>query len=95
MVQQGPEYHPNIKEAEGGLYCFLSPTRACGPECMAYTQVPDGADYKDQQWANCMLLVGVHRVGKHVIVLASEIARKARTELAQQVRNQPPPPKPI
>jgi hypothetical protein len=80
-----------------GLICFLSNDRPCGPDCMAFDAAPEGADYKDKQWANCMLLVNAHRAGKHLIVLASvgaEMVRRAKTEAADHARtNQPAPPK--
>ena len=60
-------YGPN------GLYCFIAAHRECGPACMAYSPAPEGPDYKDQQWATCMLLVNAHRLGKHLVVLASTV----------------------
>jgi len=79
-----------------GLYCFLNEERVCNAACMAFTEPPEGADYKGQQWASCMLLVNAHRGGKHLVVLAAtagEIVKKAKTEAADRERlNQPPVP---
>lgn len=89
---QGEPPQPN------GLMCFLNMERPCGADCMAFDAVPEGADYKDKQWANCMLLVNAHRGGKHLIVLAqmgTEIVRRAKTEAADRSRTtQTPPPSP-
>jgi hypothetical protein len=97
-VPQPPlKYEP--PSGPNGLTCFLNMERACGPDCMAFDAAPEGPDYKDRQWANCMLLVNAHRGGKHLIVLAqvgAEIVRKAKTEAADRARiNQPPPPSPV
>lgn len=56
-----------------GLYCFINPNRACGPECMAYENAPSGKDFLGKQWANCLLLVNVHRTGKHLTILAGSV----------------------
>lgn len=83
-------------DGKTGLICFLNMTRPCSAECMAYVATPEGPDYKDQQWANCMLLVNAHRTGKHLVVLAAvgaDIARAEKTKAADQARsNQPTPP---
>jgi hypothetical protein len=80
------------------LVCFKDKTRVCGPDCMAYITRPTGDDYRDQQWANCLLLVNSHRTGKHLVILADAVskqAQKAATALADAARtNQPPPPMP-
>lgn len=92
-----PEHHPNIKpEDKNGLYCFLDSKRPCGADCMAYVPAPDGPDYKDQQWASCMLLVSAHRGAKHVALLAvqgQELLHRTKTAAADAARaNQPKPP---
>lgn len=93
-------FHPSMRdepEKKSGLYCFLNPDRVCGSECMAYVSPPDGPDYRDQQWANCLLLVNAHRGGKHLVVLASttgELLQRAKNEAADQARNRPGPPSP-
>jgi hypothetical protein len=88
----------NPRSEPTGLYCFLNDARPCSAECMAYDAAPVGDDYKDKQWANCMLLVNAHRGGKHLIVLASlgaEVLHKTKTAAADHARtNQPPPPVP-
>lgn len=77
---------PDMKEMKGsGLFCFLSPDRACGPSCMAYLTSPPTGDkeFRDQQWPHCHLLVNVHRMGKHLVVLASGL---------DAIKRQGPPP---
>jgi len=90
-------HHPTLKEPDPeGLICFLNDARPCGADCMAYIERPDGPDYVDQQWANCMLLVNAHRGGKHLVVLASvgaDLCKAARVEAADRARlYQPVPP---
>lgn len=91
-------HHPSLKEGEGnGLYCFLNANRPCGADCMAFVAAPDGPDYQDQQWANCLLLVNAHRGGKHLVVLAAsanEMLQHSKRTTADRARNQPPPPSP-
>ncbi len=94
MTQPPIKYDP----PPTGLACFLNAERMCGADCMAFDAAPDGADYKDKQWANCMLLVNAHRGGKHLIVLAqvgSALVQSAKNEAADRLRsNQPLPPSP-
>jgi hypothetical protein len=87
MTMEEQVHHPDMKKPqENGLMCWLNMDRPCGPDCMAFADPPlaKGADYEDKQWANCILLVGVHQASKHVAVLAQHLVRAART---------PPPPK--
>lgn len=61
------------KPQESGLYCFLDQARPCSGECMSYLSTqPEGADYENQQWAKCMLLVNIHKGGKHLVALAQQ-----------------------
>ncbi len=54
------------------LFCYSDATRPCNSSCVAYLLVqPDGDDYKEQPWAQCLVLVNAHRSGKHLTVLAS------------------------
>ncbi len=77
---EAPErsFHPNMREVnpkEGGLSCFISQDRLCGPDCMAFLpQVPEGKDFVGEQWAHCMLLANVHRSAKHLVIIASEMS---------------------
>jgi hypothetical protein len=88
---------PPRPSALEGLTCFIDRQRLCGPDCMAWSARPEGPDYKDQQWANCQVLVAGHRGGKHLVVLASqagELLRVFKNGAADQARaNQAPPPK--
>lgn len=90
-------FHPNVKVDSPKLQCFLDDGRECGADCMAYVEAPEGPDYVDRQWANCMLLVNIHRTGKHLIVLAScasNAEKASKNEAADRARtNQPTPPK--
>lgn len=53
------------------LYCFLDAGRPCGAECMAFLPVrPEGPDYASDAWPACMLLVNLHKLGKHHVSLA-------------------------
>ena len=88
---------PGFYQEEAGkesLRCFLNADRVCGPACMAYTTfVPNQADYRDQPWPHCIVLINLHRAGKHLTVLASHAERllgKATDTLDAQ-RNIPPP----
>jgi hypothetical protein len=94
-------HHPDLKEddARHGLVCFMDHNRVCGPDCMAYlSDPPEQADYRGQQWANCMLLVNAHRAGKHLTIVAqvvSEFTQKSKAHAADQARaGQVPPPVP-
>lgn len=94
MSETEPEFFPNLKEPTG-LYCFLNDRRPCDATCMAYIAPPEGPDYDNQQFANCLLLVNAHRCGKHVVVLAAhgnELMKKARVEAADLARIQQVPP---
>lgn len=71
-----------------GLFCFKDQQRACTSECMAYVNPPPGEDYKDQQWAHCLELVNLHRLGKHVALLAASSGELLK------LRRSPAPPVP-
>lgn len=81
---------PDQKEdtLKNGLLCFISPTRECGADCMAFSNAPPGKDYEEQQWACCKLLVAAHQVAKHTTVLANISAQ----EQAERKRTQQTPP---
>jgi hypothetical protein len=87
---------PEMEEdkRESGLYCFINADRRCGADCMAFLNPPpQDQDYQGQQWACCMLLVNAHRVGKHLVILASDlhkVAEKVRT-MGPNGPNIPPP----
>lgn len=89
---------PDQRHEDGtGLFCFINQNMPCSPTCMAYTVVqPVGEEYREQQWARCMLLVNMHRVGKHMVILANLVdtaTRAVKGSLADSARkNQPPPP---
>jgi hypothetical protein len=91
-------HHPNIKQDDSVLFCFLDKERPCTAECMAYLgagELPPGEDYQDKQWPRCHLLVNAHRAGKHLVVLASVLngmSTKMRNEAADRARTQQTPP---
>jgi hypothetical protein len=96
MATEPHLHHPNVRtepESKTGLYCFKDSARPCAAECMAFITPPDGPDYKDQQWARCLILVNEHRMGKHLVVLAAgvgellQIRKKAAADVART--NQP------
>jgi len=69
-------YHPEIKE-DSGLYCFLTADRPCAASCMAYTPVIEER-FKGQQFAHCIVLVGLRRSGQQLESLVN-IAKTATT----------------
>ena len=81
-----------------GLCCFKDKERMCTAECMAYVNPPAAEEFKDQQWAHCLELINLHRIGKHVTLLAigqQEILKIKRNEATDRARtNQPAPPVP-
>lgn len=89
---------PDEKNEKQELYCFMNQGRLCSAECMAFeTFAPEGEDYKNKPWANCMVLVNTHRIGKHLVVLASgagKLFNLLSTESADRKRTNQPPPAP-
>jgi hypothetical protein len=91
-------HHSDIKDDDvrSGLLCFLDRDRVCGPDCMAYLSDPPAQpDYRGNQWASCMLLVNVHRGGKHLTILAqvaSDFTQASRAHVADQARKSQMPP---
>lgn len=64
---------PSVKE-ESGLYCFIDSARPCSADCMAFlTTLPEAKEFQGNQWAQCHLLVNIHRMGKYSSVTASEL----------------------
>jgi len=93
FIEKPDEHMPAGNE----LFCFLDSSRPCTPECMAFLPArPDGPDYENQQWPACMILVNLHKLGKHHVVLASQgqsLLKHLRVKSADEKReNQPPPP---
>ncbi len=96
-----PTHFPNMVEhapiGANGLVCWRDKERPCAPDCMAFIEPPEGADYAGKQWANCLVLVNEHRTGKHLTILAQvggELVKARKVEAADKQRlNQPPIPK--
>lgn len=85
-----PQADEDDDKKGNGLLCFLNSERHCGSDCMAFAAPPAGADYQEQQWANCKVLVSLHQGGKHLVVLAQTAVNTA----ADKKRVQAPPPAP-
>ena len=78
------------KVSDGDLFCYLDASRPCNATCVAYLVVqPSGEDYREQPWAQCIMLVNAHRSGKHLTILAStavSAAESAHTRAADELR---------
>jgi len=65
---------------------------------MAYVMPPDHPDYKNQQWAHCLELINLHRVGVsalRVSVDVQNLTKLLKGDAAERARaNQPKPPVP-
>jgi len=89
-------YHPDMKDndAANGLVCFLSHDRPCGADCMAFTMEKlDGQEYLGQ-WANCRVLVGLHKGAKHLTILAQVGGQLVKHQADTTRRSQSAPPMP-
>lgn len=68
-IERPEEHAPTGSE----LFCFLDSSRPCTAECAAYLTVkPEGTDYENQQFSACMVLVSLHKIGKHHVALAQQ-----------------------
>ena len=81
---------PNAVEKGTGLGCFMDQLRVCGPDCVAFLNPPPQNDpeYQGQPWSRCHMLVNVHRAGKHLVILTSDVHRLLTK---QPGANIPPP----
>lgn len=82
---------PEVRVGEEGrshLICFQNIERPCGPDCMAYIPTPEAKEYEGQPWANCHVLVNMHRQGKYTAVTASLIEKITKASSSKL----PPPP---
>ena len=81
---------------EDAVYCFLDSSRPCTAECMAFLPArPEGQDYESQTWSACMLLVNVHKMGKHAVAIASQgqnLLKHLKVVQADERRGSPPTP---
>lgn len=95
FIEKPEEYAPQGTE----LYCFLDSSRPCSAECMAFLPVkPEGPDYDDQQWPACMLLVNLHKLGKHHVAIAQQgaaLLKSHRIKTADEQRANQPLPAPV
>lgn len=54
-----------VRPMEDSLFCFLDANRPCASDCLAYlVDSPVGADYINQKWSRCVLLLNTHRATK-------------------------------
>jgi len=89
-------YHPDMKEddSKNGLVCFMSATRPCGADCMAFSaEQPEGHEYIGQ-WSNCRLLTSMHKGAKHLTILATVGSQLIKHQADETRRSQPAPPVP-
>ena len=78
------------------LSCFISETRFCGPDCMAYMSQPAEVPLDPQQ-RNCLLLVSVERLARHTAInvkIASDALTFSKAIDAVTKRSQQKPPTP-
>ena len=105
MAQQEPDeeefFHPDMKDAVGGLFCFLNADRVCGPECMAYSTYPkEQKGGLSAQQSHCVLLSSAEGAYRHLVVIAGSLnqaEKRRRTERQDKEREQAlgPVPNPI
>jgi len=92
FIEKPDEYAPDKDQ----VFCFLDSSRPCTAECMAFLPArPDGADYEGQTWSACMLLVNVHKMGKHAVAIASQgqnLLKHLKVAQADEKRGPLPPP---
>jgi hypothetical protein len=53
------------------LFCYRDQNRQCDATCVAYLVTrPEGDDYANAPWAQCVELTSAHRSAKHLTILA-------------------------
>lgn len=78
------EAPPERKADTSDLFCFIRAERPCDASCVAYLVVqPSGEDYREQPWAQCLLLVNAHRGGKHLTILTNTAVSAYNAELTR------------
>jgi hypothetical protein len=91
-------HQPDMKDNDrrNGLQCFLNMERECGPDCMSYTTKPSESPDLNSQQRNCVLIVGLERLGRHTGILAkrvSDAVKHTETESADRKRAEQKPPR--
>jgi hypothetical protein len=88
-MQQEPQDEEPVRE--NGLFCFLNSARPCSSECMAYTVSPAESQSLGDQQKNCVLIVGVERLGRFSGAIMTLLKNKAADEARSSAK---PPPNP-
>jgi hypothetical protein len=82
-------------EPAGGLACFISDERVCGPSCMAFMTTPADVPAFSPQQRHCVVLVSAERVARHVVVgvklMGDFVGHVKNTSADQQRMGQKPP----
>lgn len=89
--QHAQDEDPERVTQENGLFCFLNSARPCSSECMAYTVHPAESQSLGDQQKNCVLIVGVERLGRFSGAIMTLLKNKAADEARTSVK---PPPNP-
>lgn len=64
-----------------GLFCFMDPTRECEPSCMAFDTNPTKhIEYEGKQMKHCVVLMSLHRTGRHLPIVARALDPNTRRE---------------
>lgn len=94
-IEKPDQYTPQGNE----VFCFLDSARPCTAECIAYMPVaPEGTDYENQAFSSCLVLVNLHKAGKHVTALAQQgtsLLKHLKVVQADAKRGGPPSPPPV
>jgi phosphate uptake regulator len=56
--------------------CFVQQERICGSDCVAYNEDTSGTsrEISSHPLAHCHLLLNLHRIGKHAVIMAQDVA---------------------
>lgn len=52
-------------DVSNGLMCFINMDRQCGHDCMAYTTQGSESPTLNDQQKNCVIVVGLERLGRY------------------------------
>ena len=77
------------KVYENGLFCFLNSSRPCSSECMAYTVTPTESPTLGDQQKNCVLIVGVERLGRFSGAIMTLLKNKTADEVRRSHKSPP------
>ncbi len=95
FIEKPDEHAPDQDQ----VFCFFDSSRPCSAECMAFLPArPEGPDYEGQTWSACMILVNVHKTGKHAVALAAQgqnLLKHLKVVQADEKRGPLPQPPPV